>query len=324
MKKTCLHIFLIAFVLSLSPAPFAPAHAAQPEQTKDQAAQAKKKKRKKDQDMESQSMLSPLDLKLIAVSKVEDVRPNGQIVLENGKTVLLDNIRIPVPLQETATAKLKQLLKGLQIGLYVSPATPVGTYTDKVGNIIAHVMTEKGAWVQSLLVGNGYAWVDTSPTKSGLLYSLYRYEERAMQMNAGLWAMPEFSIKNVNDIKNSIGSYQVFEGIVVRCSFGKPPYIAFGKTQGDFTALLSEDIEHDISERTGLSDREMIGQKLRIHGWVEDKNGPAMVIRQADQIEIIHVFLPTLNHDAASQKAEDKKQTTSTPTPAPASAPAPR
>lgn len=296
--KTCLHIFLIAFLLSLVPAPLFHAHAADDNMT---PATAKKKK-KKEKASESQATRSPLDLKLIMVDKVKDVRPTGQIVLANGKTILLDDIRIPVPLQETAVAKLKLLFKDVQIGIYVPPTTPVNVYTDKIGNIIGHVMTEKRAWVQSLLVSNGLAWVDPSANKTNLTYALNRYEERAMQLRNGMWNMPEFSIKNISDIKNYIGSYQIFEGVVVGCSYENPTYISFGRNKGDFMALLMPDLEHELVEKTGLTDRDMIGQKVRIRGWVEDKNGPAIILRQADQMEIIHQFLPTLTPKKAERQ----------------------
>lgn len=232
---------------------------------------------------------SPEDLALVAVGVVKDVPKSDQIVLTNGTTYALDNIRVPVHLEQDVRAYMNSTLKDKEVGLFVNKFLK-DNHNDKLGNLLVHILTDKGGWVQADLVSKGYAWAYSTDTSRDLVIPLYGFENAARAQKLGLWRNPENAPRNEMTIKQSIGSFQLYEGLARGFKVGTGGstgygYINFGNDPAtDFTILIKP-------TAMSLFDRKMLDniaqERLRIRGWVEDSSGPAIYLTHPEQLEML-------------------------------------
>jgi hypothetical protein len=228
----------------------------------------------------------PEDMELVAVGTVREIVKSDQIKLSDGKIYVLDNIRIPVHAIESVREYLNTYLLNRKVGLFVNPKLQ-GKHTDNLGNMLVHVMTEDGGWVQADLILKGLAWAYSTQNSRDMILSLYRYEALARNNKYGMWRLAEHMVKNDKTIQTTIGSFQLYEGVVMVFR-QKPENIAFmhfGKEPNkDFTVILEKEAI-ELFPRGYLD--AMPGQRVLLRGWVEEDGGPAIRVTHPEQIQIV-------------------------------------
>lgn len=303
-------IWALAFLLMTLPvAPSlseeAPASAAAPAASKDSSVKKNKKTL-----IALLRRSSPEELKLTGVSKLKAIGANGQIYLLDGKKIQLDNIRIPAEAWDAAKAILEETLKTVDIGVYVAPDAKPEQYINDTGFMIAHLLTEKGVWIQQLLVSRGLAWVEATPTQSKLVSTLIAHETAAREANLGFWKMPAFAIRHENNIADTIGSYQIYEGVVHDIAeAGEYYFFRFSADPNDLALIMHENTITDFVNLGGFDMLEMKSGRIQVRGWVENKTGPAIIVTNPDQVIILEKPLrkiDLLKMDKAAKKKKNK------------------
>lgn len=228
---------------------------------------------------------SPEELELVAVGIVKEIPTPHKILLQDGTTYVLDNIRVPAQYEALAIGYLKSILIGKEIGVFMNPNSKE-TRVDQSGNKIGHVMTAEAGWVQASLITQGLAYAFSQRESNVLTTELYKYEEMARRTNAGFWQNPLYAVRTRETIKDAVGSYQVFEDVVddIR-SRGEYASLIFGKEiPADFSVLIRK----DESDRATVPLGNLHKARIRVHGWVENNNGTIMHVNHAEQIEVLN------------------------------------
>lgn len=239
---------------------------------------------------------SPDDLKLLDVGKVIEIIKSDLIRLENQKIYRLDNIRVPVHHDAYALDYMNSNVLHKRLGIFASRKTKAGR-TDRFGNTIAHAVLEDGTWIQKDLVRRGLAWAYSTETNRDMATPLYKYEDMARQQTAGFWADPDYAVRTNQTIPNTYNTYQVYEGTILDVGVKDGIFfLNFDKTyKTDFTIEASAYLIN--SKSFALSGKRVTpdllkGLKIRIHGWVENKNGPMIELTHPEQMELVEVLPP--------------------------------
>ncbi len=254
------------------------------------------------------SRTNPSEMKLIGVERLSNLTSDNQLMLSNGKKIKLDNIRIPQSASTAAKTVIEETLKDTEAGIYISPDANPDQYIDPTGFTLAHILTSKNAWLQAVLVSRGLAWVEATNTKTRLVAILKKYEDQARLAQLGFWKQPEFFIKNDNNIAATIGSYQVYEGVISSIREANDFYfIRFSSAPQGLSLIVNADTSTEISNVLNSKFIDLKGSKVRIHGWVENNNGPAILIKNSDQITILQLPITKATLQKARKQNQSKK-----------------
>lgn len=236
---------------------------------------------------------SPEDLKLVRVATVTDITPEGQLVIDGDKIVILDNLRIPIPFQPQAQEALKAATAKVQIGIYIPQGSKDNTPKDSVGNTLAHVMTEKGLWLQKFIVEEGLAIVEDTGSDAGMLEPLLAAEEKARIARTAIWNNPSYKVISAIEAKSKINSFQIVTDFVSKVDLDKtPPVIYFGKA-GELAVIFKQELRDTLRTKLNMTREKSIGSSYTMRGWLEEKSGRAVMhIRYAGQIQQDKAAIP--------------------------------
>jgi micrococcal nuclease len=235
---------------------------------------------------------SPFDLNLAEVGVVTEIIKPDTLRLANGKIFKIDNIRVPLQLDSNAIEFLNKNVLNKKMGFYIIGKDPIER-ADRFGHTLAHVVSEDGEWIQALMVSRGLAWVNGNENSRDLFIPLLKYEDLARSQNLGLWKLPAFAIRDNETIhNNTYNSFQVYEG-TIRSISAKDNFIFFNfdkNPKTDFTIVLNKERVPPFRLSTGAHSHappDFNGKKIRIRGWVEEKNGPMIDLLFQEQIEFV-------------------------------------
>lgn len=209
--------------------------------------------------------------------------------LSDGSRVRLVGIRAPKPdappfsgrgeaLGAEAKAFVEGWVRGRTLTLF-SDANP----QDRYGRRLAHVVRDDGLWLQRALLENGFAQVYTLPDNRRGAAELLAAENAARRAGRGLWALPESRVRTAAEVEP--GGFRIVEGVVLTQSSGDgPTYLNFGRTwKSDFTVRIAP----ADRKRFGARMPDYRGKRLRVRGWVFEKDGPMLDATHPEQIEVL-------------------------------------
>jgi len=218
---------------------------------------------------------------------LERVERDGTLVLGNGQHILLEGIRLPgtdnpaTPIAGEALAALRALTKEALTLTSTSPRN------DRYGRI--RVQGFGTAWLQAELLKRGLARVSVMPDRQECSPDFYEAEIEARQARRGLWALPEFAVRDAASFAAPAGSFQIVQGRIVNVA----------SHDGRFFLDFNEDYRKGFSAIIAPEDRkafrnsdpileELVGREVRVRGIVEDFNGRReMALSNPRQIELI-------------------------------------
>ncbi len=231
-----------------------------------------------------QEPASPCGAAEIARGTVGRVVDGRTFVLGDGREVRLAAIEVPpvLPPQEAggspdgkaAAAALDALAGGDQVLLRSAEIA-----SDRYGRLVAYAYTRRDGdelFVQGELVTDGFARVGdrVGPGCAGELLSR---EKAARKARLGLWADPYYEVLNVEtpvDVPAQRGRFALVEGKVasVRES-GATIYVNFGRRRSeDITVTVPKRNERTFAA-AGLDLKMLAGHRIRVRGWIEQRNG---------------------------------------------------
>ena len=197
--------------------------------------------------------------------------------------------RGPWPPGERALEALRGLAEGKSVRLHTD-AVP----RDRRGRHLAQVfLARDGAktWLQGELVKRGqaraYAFADNRACAAALL----ALEAEARRANKGLWRSDAYAVLEAGEpakISKRLQTFQIVEGRVQAVGGAQRwKFLNFGDDwKRDFTAAIARS---DVKRFTqaGIELDALKGARLRVRGWVERWNGPAIKLSAPEQLEIL-------------------------------------
>jgi endonuclease YncB( thermonuclease family) len=230
----------------------------------------------------------------IGNARVVRVERNGALILSDGRAILLEGIRLPKSdnlkgdsdgapraLVEQSLATLRELA---QAG--TARFTAVPPKQDRYDRVRAQGFVN-GTWLQRALLEQGLARVAIAPDRNECSADLYEAEAKARSRRAGLWASSATAARSPQDMKGTVGTFQVVEGWVTNVGGGSGrTFIDFSSDwQRGFSAIIAPEDRRAFRayDLQGLTARH-----VRIRGLVQDFRGrPEIALSNPSQIELL-------------------------------------
>ena len=225
---------------------------------------------------------------VIAQARVVRVEKNGALVLDNGRTVVLEGIRLPgadfpaAPVAARALATLRELATRERVMF-----TSTRPRNDRYGRI--RVQAFATAWLQTELLKRGLARVSVMPDRQECSPDFYEAEIEARSAGRGLWALPEFAVRKAVSFSAPAGSFQLVEGRIVNvASHDGRAFLDFNDDyRKGFSATIAPEDRKAFREAE-LALEALVGHEVRLRGIVEDFNGRhEMALANPRQIEVV-------------------------------------
>ncbi|MDR3436327.1 thermonuclease family protein [Telmatospirillum sp.] len=251
------------------------------------------------------------DLRFRGVAHVLAIEPGGSLALADGRRLRLAGIVLPSrplrvppdqpwPIEAEAEAALTALTAGKDLQLYQS-----GQPQDRYGRLLVQALREDGLWLQTALLRQGLARVETAPGGRLPIPALLGAEALARRAGIGLWALPAYRVKRPAEADAWIDSMQLVEGRItavhrdkdgLRLAFGGNRRHAFSvhlpfAVWTDWAAMptLSRDADGAPSPATPwtAAPSALVGQRLRVRGWIGSGSTAEIDVGDTGQIEWI-------------------------------------
>jgi endonuclease YncB( thermonuclease family) len=229
-------------------------------------------------------------------------------VLEDGREVRLAAIEVPLlptpgetgPRAEAglaARAALAALIAGRGVELHQPRAGAAAATADRYGRTVAYVhLTENGAEtsggtsVANELLAKGHARVAAEVGNRACAAELLARERAAREAKLGLWGDRDYAIVGAEswaELLAERGRFTVVEGKVLSVrESGGTIYMNFGRRWSQaLTVTVAKRHERSFTA-AGLSPKSLENRRLRVRGWVDERNGPRIEATCPEQIEI--------------------------------------
>ena len=218
---------------------------------------------------------------------VARVADDASLVLDDGRTVKLNGVRIPrtEPWRGRVFAFLEATVAGKAVRLRFDVRK-----RDRYGHSLAQVVHDDGAWLQARLVSEGLAEVESTGDNRTVIPRLLEIEAHARAAKTGLWADPRYAVVSAEEIaahpKSHLGRFGIVEGRVVSVTERSNwSFINFGADwHTDFTIAIAAG-DRKVLRDDGIDLAALKGMKIRVRGWIRDWNGPLIEVTHAEQIE---------------------------------------
>jgi endonuclease YncB( thermonuclease family) len=239
---------------------------------------------------------------------VRAVVDGRSIMLDDGRDIRLAGIEVPFPppAAETsaraeaaraasiaAKAALEAILGGQEVEV-----RRTGDGPDRYGRLPAQVLVGRDGARRSAaheMLGRGFARVAAriggeAPDRA-CATELFALERAARETKLGLWGGSYYAVMPADgpaaELAAERGRFTVVEGKVlsVRESAGTI-YMNFGRQWSQaLTVTILKRNERSFAA-AGLEPRTLENRRLRVRGWLEDRNGPRIEATRPEQIEI--------------------------------------
>jgi endonuclease YncB( thermonuclease family) len=229
------------------------------------------------------------------VAKILDGR---SFLLEDGREVRLAAIEVPAlpgsedtgalaPAGNAAKMALEAILAGQSVELRQR-----GPATDRYGRTVAHVYLTRDSAERSAahdLLARGYARVAAEVGHAACAAELLSRERTARAARLGLWAEPHYlkAAEGGAELLAERGHFTVVEGKVLSVrESGGTIYMNFGRRWSEALTVTILKRHERIFTGAGLQPKTLENRRLRVRGWVEERNGPRIEATHPEQIEI--------------------------------------
>jgi endonuclease YncB( thermonuclease family) len=235
---------------------------------------------------------------IIGAGKVANILDGRTFMLDDGREVRMAAVEAPSPpgpaepevLAPAAAAKaaLAALLAGQSVELHhAAPAT------DRYGRTLAHVYFTRDGIERSAgqeMLAQGYARVSTRVGNSACAAELLSRERAARSAKLGLWANPYYGIVEAGSgaaLLAGRGRFTVAEGKVLSVrESGGTIYMNFGRRWSEALTVTILKRHERIFAQAGLPPKTLQNRRIRVRGWIDERNGPRIEASYPEQIEI--------------------------------------
>jgi endonuclease YncB( thermonuclease family) len=231
--------------------------------------------------------------------KVRAIIDGRSFALDDGREIRLAAIEVPFPPRSgesgtaaaagaSARAALASILADQTVELRQSTATP-----DRYGRMLAFVYVEREGAQRSAvheMLGRGFARVSAHVGDRACADELLAQERTARQAKLGLWGEPYYVILGADstaELTAERGHFTVVEGKVssVRES-GGTIYVNFGRRWSQALTVTILKRHERTFAAAGMEPKKLENRRVRVRGWLEERNGPRIEAAHPEQIEI--------------------------------------
>jgi endonuclease YncB( thermonuclease family) len=235
----------------------------------------------------------------IGAGKVSAISDGRSFLLDDGREIRLPGIEVPPPpypgetgaraqAGTAAWAALEAILAGQTVELRQSqPAV------DRYGRTLAHAYVMREGSQQSAareMLATGFARVAAQAGEAACAADLLAQEQTARKSKLGLWREAYYAVlgsENLGELLAERGHFTVVEGRVlsVRESAGTI-YMNFGRrwSQALTVTILKRNERNFVA--AGVDPRRLANLRVRVRGFMEERNGPRIEAIRPEQIEI--------------------------------------
>jgi len=240
------------------------------------------------------------DLTEVRSGVVAQVIDGETLTLEDGDEVKLLGLLAPTapawwkrtdawPPAEAARAELARLLEGEPVELKFD-----ARQKDRRDRWLAQVFVKEDGepiWVQSHLISNGFARAHSFSDNRACQRQLQQLEAAAREGAKGLWRRRAYRVVDATrpeTLKPRVQTFQIVEGDVV--DVGRTSgwtFLNFSNDwKQDFTIAIAAKYAKAFAESDVALDG-LEGKRIRVRGWIERWNGPAIKVDHPEQIEVL-------------------------------------
>ena len=238
-------------------------------------------------------------LELAGMGKVRAIADGRSFTLADGREIRLAGIEVPLPPRSgesdappgagtAARAVLASMLADAEVELRPSVAA-----SDRYGRMLAFAhFTRDGALRSAAheMLAQGFARVSAHVGDRACAAELWAQERAARHAKLGLWSEPYYAILGADSAAELVaerGHFTLAEGKIwsVRES-GGTIYLNFGQrwTQA-LTVTISKRHERTFAA-AGVVPKMLENRRVRVRGWIEERNGPRIEADHPEQIEL--------------------------------------
>ena len=225
---------------------------------------------------------------------VSEIVDGDTVFLEDGTEIRLVGLQAPKlalgrpdfrdwPLADAARNRLSDLVLGRRVALAYG-----GRRIDRHGRSLAHLLRDDGLWVQAAMLESGMARVYSFRDNRTAVEEMLAAERDAREAERGIWAHPFYAVREEADTRALLDSFQLVEGVVLDAAeVRRRIYLNFGPDwRDDFTVSIAPD--HVRAFRAaGLEPLDLTGRRIRVRGWLYQRNGPMIDATHPEQIELL-------------------------------------
>jgi endonuclease YncB( thermonuclease family) len=232
-------------------------------------------------------------------AKVRAITDGRSFILEDGREVRLAGIEVPLPPAPgesgpkaeaglAARAALESILADRMVELYQN-----GTVGDRYGRNLALVSVAGDGARRSVaheMLARGFARVSARVGDRACAEELLAQERAARAAKLGLWSGPYYVVlpaDNAAELATERGRFTVVEGKVwsVRES-GGTIYINFGRRWTQALTVTISKRDESTFAAAGVEPKKLEARRVRVRGWIEERNGPRIEATRPEQIEL--------------------------------------
>ena len=237
--------------------------------------------------------------------RVKAIADGRSFTLDDGREIRLAGIEVPLPpaLGETgeraeAGRRAKAALEGLVAGREVE-LRQTGT-ADRYGRIMAQAYVRPGGSDPSRSAANhmlaaGFARVSAHVGENTggrpCADEMLAQERAARESKLGLWSEPYYAIRGAEsfvELSAERGHFTVVEGKVLSVrESGGTIYMNFGRRWSQALTVTVLKRNERMFADAGVAPKALENRRVRVRGWVEERNGPRIEAGRPEQIEIV-------------------------------------
>lgn len=197
-----------------------------------------------------------------------------------------------------ARTHLDGLLSEAGAGLSIIPAAD-GDSLDRYGRVQARVVFTRGVDQLDLgadLIAQGWGLVWPRDGLDLPLEDFLAHEAQARAEARGAWGLGVFAIRDSDPdrLAQHLDSAQIIEGRVTSTGEARNGrvFLNFGADwRTDFTISASRAARNRF-EAAGVQLETLEGAQVRVRGWLQDENGPMIILTHPAQLEILDASEP--------------------------------
>ena len=239
-------------------------------------------------------------LQRVGSGKVSAVIDGRSFLLDDGQEIRLPGIEVPLLARASETGARADAGRGARAALIALldgetvELRQAGANVNRYGRRLAHAYFMRDASQKSAaheMLAAGFARVSAHVGDVVCAGEMLAREEAARKAELGLWGEAYYSIvsgENLTELMSEQGRFTVVEGRVASVrENGGTIYVNFGRrwSQALTVTILKRHERGFVS--AGLDPRRLANLRVRVRGWIEDRNGPRVEATRPEQIEIL-------------------------------------
>lgn len=241
----------------------------------------------------------------VSTGRVRAIADGRSFVLDDGREIRLAGIEVPFPPASGETgpraeaggrarAALADMVAGRHVEVLRTGAT------DRYGRIMAQAYVRDGdsgpaRSVTNHMLAAGFARVSAQVGEKQVAEKpcsdeMLAQERLARESKLGLWREPYYSILGAGslaELSGERGHFTVVEGKVLSVrESGGTIYMNFGRRWSQALTVTILKRNERMFAAAGVEPKALENRRVRVRGWVDERNGPRIEAARPEQIEI--------------------------------------